>query len=80
MLQIFFSLRLKKDDFKGRIAGWDSPDVNTRNIGGYKSVTFDEFETDTFFLKEVLMEKIDCTDHPFMDTNTNYPSKGACFR
>ena len=65
---------------KGKIAGWDSPDVNTRSVGGYKSVLFDDFETSTFFLKEALMEKIDCKDHPLMGTDTYYPATGACFR
>ena len=66
---------------KSRIAGWDSPDVSTRNIGGLLSRSFAEYETSTFFQKEVLMEKMDCLDDPFfMNTNTYYPPKGACYR
>ncbi len=30
--------------------------------------------------KEVQMERVACRDHPFMDTDTYYPSRGACFR
>ena len=70
----FNLFRSRYEDFKGRIAGWDSPDVNTKNAGVYIP------EVLTFFPKEAMMEKVPCTDHPFMETNTYYPRKGACFR
>ena len=31
-------------------------------------------------IKEVQMEEVACRDHPFMETDTYYPSRGACFR
>ncbi len=64
-----------------KIAGWDIPDVRTRNIGGFQKYSFEEFETTNFFLKEAVMEKIDnCADHPYMGSNTYYPPQGLCFR
>ena len=65
----------------GRIAGWDSPDVNTRRVGGLATRSFAEVERSTFFQKEALMEKFEkCKDDELMGTETYYPSKGACFR
>ena len=31
-------------------------------------------------IKEVQMEEVACRDHPFMETDTYYPTRGACFR
>ncbi len=31
-------------------------------------------------IKEVQMQEVACRDHPFMETDTYYPSRGACFR
>ena len=76
---IIFSLIFRKG-FHSKIAGWDSPDVSTRNIGGFKSKSFEEFEKTTFFMKEALMEQIPCKDHELMGTDTYYPPRGACFR
>ena len=75
--------REKSTNQTGTIAGWDSPDIATRNIGGLKSRSFAEYETSTFFQKEVLMQKVECLDHQFFmntSTSTYYPPRGACFR
>ena len=78
---MIISLSLFRTGSLSKIAGWDSPDVRTRNIGGFQKYSFEEFETTTFFLKEAVMEQIkDCEDHPRMGSNTYYPPKGLCFR
>ena len=71
-----------RQDSLPKLAGWDSPDDRTRNIGGFKFKSFEEFETTNFFLKEVVMDLIPCMDHERMGTDTYYPpiGKGACFR
>jgi len=77
---------------EARIAGWDSPDVNTRNIGGLNTKSFVEYERSTFFQKEALMDEvIDCQEpaDQYDDLTPSerasyikpyYPPKGKCFR
>ena len=77
---------------EARIAGWDSPDVNTRNIGGLNTKSFVEYERSTFFQKEALMDEVtDCQEptDQYDDLTPSelasyikpyYPPKGKCFR
>ena len=85
LLKIDINLFCRRDSSNetSRLAGWDSSDSDIRYIRGSLDLsrTFEEFGGATSFQKEVLMEKVDCKDHPlFMGTDTYYPPRGACFR